>query len=167
MIMLDIETLGTQPGCMITQIAACRFNATDITAEVSWNIDITTWGHGFHIDAATLVWAINKGVPIIRPNSVTAFAAIESLAAWISGQTVSANTMEIWANSPAFDCDILALAMRKFDITCPWRYWQLRDVRTELRKQPRRRGADVSHDALQDCRDQIRDLYAKWAMDAR
>lgn len=49
---------------------------------------------------------------------------------------------EIWANSPSFDCDILAAAYDAVGRTAPWDYWEERCFRT-LKNLP---GAvDVEH----------------------
>lgn len=167
-LMLDIETLGTKPGCVITQIACIPFTEDGPGPESTWfraNIDITTYGHNFHIDAATLKWAIEKGVPILRDNQIDAALALLDLANFIARRVKDDNRVKIWANSPTFDCEILEAAWRRFDIQVPWHYWHCLDYRTEMWRDPRR-AEPAAHDATQDCLDQIARLVAKWKADA-
>lgn len=167
-LMLDIETLGIKPGCIITQAACVPFTEDGPGPPATWfqaNIDITSYGHTFHIDAATLKWTIEKGVPILRDNAVDAALALLNLSNWIAARTTADNRVKIWANSPTFDCEILEAAWRRFDIAVPWKFWQLLDYRTEMWREPRRE-LPAAHDATQDCLDQIARLVSKWKADA-
>ena len=59
-IMIDIETLGTTPGCVVTSIGACTFSPTDGTAGLQTfydRIDISdAVGAGLVIEPDTVIW---------------------------------------------------------------------------------------------------------------
>ena len=162
--MLDIETLGTKPGCVITQIACIPFTEEAVSSDSSWfraNVDITTFGHTFHIDAATLKWAIEKGVPILRPDAKPAAQVLADLYFFIQAKVLADKSLKIWAKSPSFDCEIIEAAWRRFEIATPWHYWQLLDVRTETWREPRDT-APAAHDATADCLSQISAIQKVW-----
>ena len=67
-IMIDIETLGTKPGAIVTRIAACAFYLEGETFkssdEFEIGIDIGSWNDNFHINPDTLKPTINTNTQI-------------------------------------------------------------------------------------------------------
>ena len=164
-VMLDIETLGTEPGAALLSVAAVEFRPTAFDGDdaildtVHQSVSITSCQDvGLHIDAETLEWWMGQGYARRQlTGGLNVDAVLANLAAFIDER---GDDCEIWANSPAFDCQMLAHA---YDVVgsdnLPWDYWQTRDVRT-LKALPQwpddleREG--VEHDALDDAKYQAR-----------
>lgn len=148
-VMVDIETLGLEPGAAILSIGAVRFDTDGLGATFERTIDLESCQEaGLTIDAGTLEWWLQQdadaqhvltgGDPL--RDVLEAFAEFYAFAD------------EIWANSPAFDCEHLAAAYDAVDKTVPWKYYEQRDVRTVLNlpAAPDFEQEGTEHDALDD-----------------
>lgn len=152
-LMIDIETLSTQPNAAIISIAAVLFNIETkqfATPTFYEEIDHVTL-NDFHKDPKTLAWWEKQQQPI--PQGTTSIeSALRALIVFIE-KTPPAR---IWANSPSFDLVILKHACSHFDLVWPIAYWQERDVRTlkDVAKAPK--NFNATHNAIEDCISQIR-----------
>jgi len=166
-VMLDIETLGLEPGAAILSIGACRFKP-----KLGWVRDefYTTVDrescieHGLHVDKETLAWWRDQDgdlAPLDGGQSLP--EALADLTEFVDGFD------EFWANSPKFDMAMLEAAYDAVSRDVPWAYYQLRDVRT-LRSVPGAAELDMEgreHHALDDARHQAAEIAQTLAdMDA-
>ena len=153
-IMVDIETLGTDPGAAIASIGAVRFDADGVGEEFSRSVDLTTaQAAGLSIDAETLSWWFNQSAAA----RAELFGGDDLEGAMRAFRAFVHEADEIWANSPAFDCVILAEAFEAVDVSCPWEFWQERDYRTVKALADEWPNADVDgveHNAADDARHQ-------------
>ncbi len=165
MVMIDIETLGKLPGCGILSIAAVEFDEFGYCRS-ELHIHVAPNGQ---VDMDTVLWWMKQSeeartkafFPAVQ---VSLQNALEQLGAWVKGMDKSP-IAEVWSKSPTFDLAILRDAfIRETGGEAPWRYWQERDVRTELRNMPRDQQS-AAHDALDDCKAQIKALATKWSRD--
>lgn len=126
-IMVDIETLGLEPGAVIVSIGAVVFDRHGTGERFYGSIDCASCeAAGLHVDADTLEWwqdqppevqeQLDGGDPLAD--------VLEAFAAFVD------DAEELWANSPAFDCEHLEAAYGAVDIVEPWEYYQERDYRT-------------------------------------
>lgn len=158
-IMIDIETLGTNPGACIVSIGAVRFSRADgIGEEFFESVNLAdAQDQGLHIDAGTVTWWLTQSAEARDQldGGVLLDTALRRLGDFIpDGATV-------WANSPAFDCVLLQSAYRAVGRDCPWKYYQQEDYRTlrnELGFEEDDSAAGVKHNALADARRQTRAL---------
>jgi len=175
-IMVDIETLGRDPGCAIVEIGAVEFNQQtgDDSGDVLVKDDSDPIGAtfatsvglescqaaGLEIDAGTLAWWLEQDASAREQlqGGETLSRALRGFREFVQG------TDEIWANSPAFDVAILEAAFEAVGLSAPWRYWQARDYRT-MREVlsasgdwPDREQSGTDHNALDDARYQARCL---------
>lgn len=159
--MVDIETLGLSPGCVVLSIGAVRFDPTDGVTDEGFYTEIdrsTAEDAGLTVDDDTEEWWRGQdgfdvagllgddGKPIRR--------ALEDFGRYYAGSD------EIWANSPSFDCSILEAAYEAVGLDAPWQFYEERDVRT-IRALPG--AANLSqegteHHALADARYQAREV---------
>jgi len=153
-VMLDIETLGTDPGCVILQVGAVRFGRDGIGAEFDESPDIVSCElNGLTIDAETLRWWMaqdhndemlldGRGLELV----------LSDFADWYG------DADELWCKGPDFDAAILNAAYDAVGVEPPWDYWQTRDVRTieALPVDVEVEHGGVEHDALDDARHQAR-----------
>ena len=153
-IMIDIETLGTEPGCVILSIGAVRFNRDGIGETFHAQISKRSClENGLTIDDETEEWWEQQEQDMPDGDQPLRLA-LEDLSEFCSDGD------EFWANSPSFDLRILDAAYDAVEPASPWEYHQERDVRT-FRNLPgfiefEQNGQ--THDALDDARHQAREV---------
>lgn len=139
-VMIDLETLGLEPGCAVLSIGLVHFNTTEHGVEQfeeilkrsrHWAIDIGTLMSPYTIDPVTRRWheedaSRAKHLGDLEKMAMDAGVALEEITKEVRGYFV-------WGNSPSFDCNILRnLLFREKIHTNPWPFWAERDVRTAL-----------------------------------
>lgn len=161
-VMVDIETLGKSPGCVILSIGAVKFTPGSPAIESEYYVEIdreTCENAGLVAEESTLNWWLTNFTPDERP-----FDGDASLDEALAGLTsFSAGADEVWANSPSFDCVILDAAYEASGLVgqeAPWDFWQERDVRTITALPGAREIPDggPDHHALYDAKHQAREV---------
>lgn len=161
-VMLDIETLGTRPGSMITAIGACTFGpgvprAARRTLYLRPTLDDQARA-GMSIDPATVLWWLGQGddarAALCHRDDMPLLSALLSLRSFLLDATDGAEHLQIWCHGPSFDAVLIERAW--YRLRCggePWSYRELRCLRTllglaglSMRDFP----AAVAHDALAD-----------------
>ena len=125
--MIDIETLGKNPGCVILTIGAVMFG-DERTGEWFYrkiSIDDCTRS-GLTIDASTLQWWGEQDANVRRE----AFSGTDKLADTLAYLSAWLGDSEVWGNGAAFDLGILRAAYMKLGVSEPWRYNGERCYRT-------------------------------------
>lgn len=127
-IMLDIETLGTRPGCVVLSAALVRFSDE---ASTTININAMDQGAlGLTDDPQTVAWWQQQSTEArlaAWSNPVSLIPALQHLSAWIAW---AGPDPLIWCHGASFDCPILEEVYRRAGIACPWPFWSIRDTRT-------------------------------------
>lgn len=154
--MIDIETLGLEPGAAILSIGAVTFSESGLGDPFYEEVSLPSCqSAGLEIDAGTLDWWLNQSDQV---NSVlTGGQPLEEVLAEFTAW-LPATDREIWANSPSFDCAILEAAYQAVGREAPWTYEDKRDVRTikSLPIAPDLEMEGNEHDALDDAKYQAR-----------
>lgn len=175
-VMIDLETLSTKNNAIILIIGAIKFNRKD-----DWNtaIDLKDLDEnqkfykritiqsckniGLHKDKNTLEWW-NKQDENIK-NEAFGFEeericiqdALKLFNEWFGESTY------IWGNGSIFDITILSEAYDRCGITVPWKFYNVRDLRTILDINKIKLSDFINkdkHNALSDCFYQIKALFA-------
>lgn len=153
-VMLDIETLGRTPGCVVVSVGAVEFTTGGLGEEFSWSVSLESCAdHGLSIEAETLEWWLGQDTNA-RAELQGGDDLVDVLEAF---GAFYGDTEELWANSPAFDCAILGAAYDAVGWPTPWEFWQTRDYRT-LKNLPQSppEDAETAHRALEDAKRQAR-----------
>ncbi len=156
-LMIDIETLGTTPGCGILSIAVVPFCTTAPLEPFYERIyPPSNTIAGLTIDDKTMEWwssqpleAYNEAFGGEQPLSV----ALKLLADYVA----QFPTAGIWGNGASFDVPILEAAYAAFKQLPPWSYKQARCHRTLIALAPhiqRPAFVGVKHTALADAQNQ-------------
>lgn len=151
-VMVDIETLGTEPGCAILSVGAIEFDTDGLGFEFHERVDLCSCeAAGLRLDADTVQWwATQDNVADV----LTGGGDLETvLAEFVRGVE---DADEVWANSPSFDLAILKAAGDAVGVEMPWAFYQERDFRT-LKNLPvavELEHGGTEHDALDDARHQ-------------
>jgi exodeoxyribonuclease VIII len=168
-IMLDLETGGQKPGCIIFSIGAAQFDMKtgEIGKTFYINIDAEDCEkHGLKFDASTVTWWMKQSVEAreaLNDCKVSLTVALNSFETWL--EEINSRDVQIWANAPSFDCAVLSAAYKAIGSKQPWFYWQERCVRTLTAFNPGIKKTivnDLAHDALSDCIYQVRYCSEIW-----
>ncbi|WP_294948264.1 3'-5' exonuclease [Sulfurivirga sp.] len=161
-IMIDIETLGTRPDAAIGALAAVHFDPATGEALDTFEARINVAEsliEGFSADAATLAFW-RRQLRDARTQVTTGRAhpreALEGLCRWLDG-IARPDERIVWANGAGFDPVIVETHLNHFGLDAPWRWWNVRDLRT-LRALAREAGLSLpvrpaelpEHQALAD-----------------
>lgn len=164
-VMLDLETFGTKPGCVIRSIGAQAFAFNgEVFGSFYENIEERSClDAGLFIDPATADWWRQQD-----PRAQDAFLAdpipladaVKKFHAWFS----ALRGRYLWCQGLDFDLPIWRAAADAVHAGLPWRYYNVRDTRTiyhlcdfDSRSLPFR---GVPHNALDDARHSIECLSA-------
>lgn len=169
-IMLDLETLGTRPGCVIRSIGACTFNPNGegTGAEFYVNVSEISCGQaGLTVDPKTAEWwskQSKEAQDALLVDQKSLSDALWSFTTWFHTH----GGERVWSHGANFDQPILEaayVAEGSFPIGAPWSYWSSRCTRTLFdvaqvdTKAGGRRGG-VHHNALDDAKFQALSVQA-------
>jgi len=155
-VMLDLETLGTRPNCVVLTLGAVKFNP--------FRLDMPGPGlyirpdadeqiaSGREVQEETVEWWMQQAEDVREEalgsdGRVPVANMLKELNRFLVGVD------NIWAQGPVFDIAILENLYRQFDISFNWQFWQIRDSRTlfGVHGDPRVKGKVGLHNALEDC----------------
>lgn len=128
-VMIDIETVGTEPGDAILSIAAVRFNRdegfenSEFTQEIS--LESCVLDYDMDIDGDTVEWLDDQEAEF-TVDGKELHTALKRFNQWFPDDYHT----KVWAKSPSFDCQLLKNAYGRCDINPGWNWWNERDVRT-------------------------------------
>lgn len=167
-IVIDLETYSTNSNAAIVQIGAVAFDAStgEITAEFKINVDPKSCTDaGLSVDIETMEWWSGQSreaqKSITQAPRYSILDALTAFASWVREQT-SYKHARIWSHA-TFDFVILANAFKAVGMKMPYSHRSARDLRTivdlaRVEYWKWDRGEGVHHDALDDCRFQVRYL---------
>jgi exodeoxyribonuclease VIII len=167
-LMVDLETLGRRPGCIVLSIGAVYFSAEGLGEQYYTVIsakDQKDWG--LHEDPDTLEWW-EKQSPEARvvleqargPDAKPLANSLLLFDDWLNATTEgNANKVRPWGNGADFDNAILQALYHIKGGAAPWPFWNNRCFRTLKNigaefgiKAQKRQG--TYHNALDDARHQ-------------
>lgn len=125
-VMIDLETLDTRPTTKILSLGAVKFDPE--TGEVGDTL-YAKFDPGLQVtrteSKATLSWW-GKQDAVVR---IEAFSGLNALDSFLQGSLRDFLFPKpiVWGNGSTFDISILEHA---YSYNTPWRFWNVRDVRT-------------------------------------
>ena len=157
-LMLDIETLGTRPTSVITQIGACYFdrNTGEIGDEFCKNINIgISLMIGLTVDEETINWWRQQRWQTWYVDCEQPFNVLNSFSNFTNrGKKINS----VWCHA-SFDAPILFHAYSKCDVPKPFHYRAIKDIRTLVDLSGldfRKKKDEKTHNALEDCIYQVK-----------
>lgn len=163
-IMVDLETLGVAPGCVILSIGAVEFDyetgelGTEFYVEINQqscvnaglktNQSTVDWWKRQSLEAQKVLYATNEDNGTQLSDALTQFKQyLESF---------NDENIYIWGNGADFDQPILIAAYNAVNIPQPWGYYSNRCYRTlkNLRPEVPFHRSGTYHNALSDARSQ-------------
>ncbi len=131
-LMIDLETMGTDPDAQIASIGAVFFdpNNGETGPEFSKTIDMKTGGGTVNI--STIEWWLQQSSEAraaILTDKIPMDDALLQFREFIN-ENSGEFFVQVWGNGATFDNVILRRSYERQDIPCPWRHTNDRDVRT-------------------------------------
>lgn len=159
-LMLDLETLGTTPGCVVLSIGAVEFDLDGIKSEFHAHIDVdSSTALGLKVDARTVMWWLDQSKEaqnaLLQADPFPIHDVLDALS-----DTFDWKDLKVWANGASFDFPILEAVYKAAHRTVPWKYYNQMDFRTMKNLVPNgsyellRVRPGTAHDALDDARSQ-------------
>lgn len=168
-VMVDLETMGTVPGCPIMSIGAVAFDPVKGTLGSQFYdvVDLQScMNAGLRLDASTILWWMKQSdearAALTDREGAALPIALSRFAEWFS----KSGGQFFWSHGASFDEPILQVAARVAKVTMPWKFWDVRDTRTlfDLAGVTVGRGKGTHHNALDDAQAQALtaiEAYAK------
>jgi len=100
-LMLDLETLSTEPDAAVLSVGVAIFDETSVIEAVGWAFDLELV-HG-HIDMQTLKWWMDSKRDNARAFSFSGSCLPFTMACELKTLLTKHNPQEYWANDPEFD----------------------------------------------------------------
>lgn len=125
--MIDLETLGLDPGCTILSLGAAEFDEDGVVETFYRNISLRSCDEaGLEIDAGTLEWWLGQDETVQDQlgGGEELLEVLRDFSRFYDGAD------EIWGNSPSFDCEILSAAYDAVQYPVPWGFRDERCFRT-------------------------------------
>jgi hypothetical protein len=137
--MIDIETLGTNPDCVVLSVGAVKFDPYTSNEPHSK----TLWRPGVDeqlkadrsVDQGTLEWW-SKQADHIREEAFSEFGRVDLDMFFKDLNRYLVGVDKIWCQGPQFDMVILEDLYRQFNHHRNWAYWQVCDCRTIFNMMP-------------------------------
>tara|TARA_R110000851_G_scaffold16046_3_gene52553 strand:+ start:4109 stop:4648 length:540 start_codon:yes stop_codon:yes gene_type:complete len=169
-LMLDLETYGTGPGCVIRSIGAVVFDPRTPALGAEFYTNITEEDQiaaGAFKDTDTVRWWAQQGdeaKAVLEKDQIDLKTAVDNF-----NNFWKANKLKfVWAQGAAFDPVLWESACKLVDLKPPWEFYNTRDTRTvydmaglNTKTVPRQ---GIYHYALDDCKHQVRCVYKSYLM---
>lgn len=177
-LMVDIESMGEKPDAPIVSIGAVFFDpASGQTGPEFYKVisleSAMEWG-GVP-DASTILFWLKETSEarseIVMDHAIPLDDALLQFKDFIAENAANGkDTVQVWGNGATFDNVLLENSYARTGITCPWKFWNNRDVRTvvELGKavgcEPRYEIPfdGEPHKAISDALHQVKYVSAIW-----
>jgi len=130
--MIDLETLGTKPGSVITQIGLCAFNREGVVDQLQvYVLAEDCVQHGLNVDVPTVLWWLKQSDAARKHFEIEAERLIPALSKVIQFFNKHLDKDgKVWGNGSDFDNLLLSVAFDKVGTPAPWKYWQNACYRT-------------------------------------
>lgn len=177
-LMLDVETMGSNPDAPIVSIGAVFFNPdTGVCGPEFYKVISleSAMASGGIPDASTIIWWLKQSsearAAIVVDDAIPLDDALLQFNEFISENAAgSAGSVQVWGNGATFDNVLMRRSYERNGIVCSWKFFNDRDVRTivELGKavgiNPRYSipFEGDKHNALADARHQAKYVSAIW-----
>lgn len=135
--MLDLETFGTKPGCIVLSISAIKFDPSDtpmnVIPENSFSLAVNfqdSLNEGLKLDPSTVAWWLYQ-----QPQALGQFKDLEIFPVRPALQKFSKWFLEnhmrfVWCQGASFDAPILERVYEVCKMSAPWKFYDVRDTRT-------------------------------------
>ena len=152
-VMIDIETMGTDPNCPVLSVGAVSFDRENIISGFYAECSMESAFVGASVDASTVSWWMKQAdAPRLKLANAKGSHRdmLNNFREWIPSDLSG-----VWGNGASFDNVILGQAFKREGMKVPWPFWLDRCYRTvkNIFEVPFDRFGD-HHNALDDAKSQ-------------
>ena len=126
--MIDLETMGTSPDAAIVSIGAVIFDPRyNIVSKDTFYTELDWRNQDRCFEPNTRKWWSQQSVvakQVLHRGRTLLADALEDLTFWLPDE------VRVWGNGATFDISMLEHALRQHEIDIPWKYYNVRDMRT-------------------------------------
>lgn len=155
--MIDLETLGTTPGCFILSVGAVAFDPLNAIMDENrtfyCKVSMDFNSYGLTIDPKTVKWWLGRDEDarmefVDDKEALPLLDVMREFHHWYREMSCS----KIWSHGASFDVPIWEEASRRVGLIVPWHHRDIRDTRTifDLIDIVVQHRAGVKHHALDD-----------------
>lgn len=129
-LMIDIETVSTSPRAAVLTIGAQYFDPKSDEKGATFYAQISVIDalqHGDQDDSTMKWWSSSQVNPVARRE---AFSGVKSALEVADDFAAFAKGCKPWGNGSVFDVIILENWFKVLRVPVPWKFWDIRDVRT-------------------------------------
>ena len=156
-LMIDLETLSTDPRAVVLSLGAVVFNHEDIHNTLYLELDIREQMEVYkrHVSADTLAWWMKQSSaartvfspqhPVLMHDAISQMIDMLSAVEW--------GGIHVWSNGGSFDIPIIHTMCTDTGVKLPWQYFNERCYRTLKNAFPNVKAVPmegVEHNALND-----------------
>ena len=153
-VMVDIETMGTEPGAALLSLAAVLFEPRGQRVEETFlrNIELQSClDAGLRVGAPTVYWWLTRSDAArlaLLKDRVPLSNALNDFSQWFKDTGAS----KIWSHGATFDVVIVETAYRALGLNPPYKFRDARDTRTlfDLARVEYTENEETAHQALAD-----------------
>jgi hypothetical protein len=161
-VMLDLETLGTTPGCAVLSVGACSFTRHAVQDKFYQVVRLDE--NCGAIDPYTVTWWMKQSdaarAVFLDRSAQELRVALRGFRTWFLGT----GARYLWCHGATFDAPIIENRMEAVGVVTPWKYWDVRDTRTlfDLVDVSPSRDVGTHHNALDDAVAQAEAVIEAW-----
>lgn len=166
-VMVDLETLGQTPGCVILSIGAVAFDTDRMSLGEEFYDVVNTddcLTRGLTTDQSTIDWWASQNSQareVVEQAKIGGLLLEDSLVRFSDYlRRYSLRNVRVWGNGSDFDNAILACAYRACGMELPWKFWNNRCYRTmkSVKNAPSPKRVGTYHNALDDAKTQAQHM---------
>lgn len=168
--MIDLETLGTRPGCIVLSVGVRQFDPTSDAIGESFYAKITRESCeeiGLTADESTMRWWDSQSREA-RDEAFTGGRPAGEVMSEMQAFWRGRGLMRPWSQGANFDEPILVTLLHRLGMSAPWKFWDSRCTRTayalaglNIKTVPR---IGTHHKAIDDCDHQVRCVQKSYRM---
>lgn len=172
-LMIDIETTGTRPGCRVLTIGAFGFSRDGEQVKFYKRLNATDQRmKGLTDDVKTIEWWSSQSPEAFKEAWAGECDVAEAIAEfkaffYKNFSTAKGANFQAWACGIDFDFPILERLMQTYGFQLPWMFFMQYDYRTVKNLFPKikeHEGNVLKHSAIEDAAAQLRGLRYFFAM---
>lgn len=132
-LMIDLETMGTDPSAPIISIGAVFFDKTGFGEKFYKNLSVEDQiEKGRFPDGPTIKWWMSQSDAAKKVFKEDAVATRQGLYEFVNFITANCHKTKVkpWGNGSNFDITMLEDIFKQYKIEIPWIYRNIRDLRT-------------------------------------
>lgn len=141
-VMIDLETLSTNPNAYIRTLGACFFDTYGVNPDSFYESCDGSTQRGADVDPATVAWWKGQSPEahkaLVNTKKQDLETVLHAFRVWLEQEAKlyspngdgSEVTIWIWGNGGDFDPVVLANAFRRHRLPVPWKYYGVRCYRT-------------------------------------